>query len=102
MLQKLAFVDSPNKSIYYNNVGYNLLRVGRYQESVCHFRNAIKADPGFAYPINNLGLALIMTQRAEEGKLLLQEARGMDDSHEGYYYRNMGIYYSQQEQYDKA
>lgn len=102
VLQKLLFVDSAHASIYYNNLGYNLLRSARYQESLCHFRNAIKTDPGFPYPYNNLGLALIMTGNHEEGKRHLETARDMDGSHDGYYYRNLGIYHSQKAEYDQA
>lgn len=102
VLQKLVFLDADNSSIYFNNLGYNLLRSARYQESIAHFRSAIKSDPENPYPFNNLGLALIMCGQHNEGLQKLREAHAMPGDHEGFYFRNLGVYYSQTGSYDKA
>lgn len=49
-----------------NNTGSTLSDLGRYQEAIEAYQQAIAIDPQYAYPYNNLGNALAYLNRNEE------------------------------------
>jgi Flp pilus assembly protein TadD len=55
---RTALTLAPGRSGLYNNLGYNLLLQGKFEEATAEFHNAIKADPLSAIAHNNLGDAL--------------------------------------------
>lgn len=77
----------------HNNIGYYKLRLGQYPESIPSFQRALELDPGFAYAQDNLGLALIMTGKPEEGKDCLERALQTEGNDPAYSFRNMAIYF---------
>nr|WP_294859179.1 tetratricopeptide repeat protein [uncultured Fluviicola sp.] len=81
------------KSDIHNNIGYYLLRSGQYNESIPHFREAIKLKPDYGYANDNLGYALIQTGALEEGKKWLEKAVQTKTNNDAYSFRNLALYY---------
>jgi tetratricopeptide (TPR) repeat protein len=73
-------VTYPREPFAFNSLGVALLRVGKFEESIPAFREAIKLDPTFITPYANLAAALLaVDQRAESRAVLKQAAdRGLD------------------------
>jgi tetratricopeptide (TPR) repeat protein len=60
--------------IAYNNLGGTLRRVGRLDEAIADFQNALRIHPGFADIEDNLGEALIASGRLDQAIPHLQQA----------------------------
>jgi tetratricopeptide (TPR) repeat protein len=61
-----ALVHQPGSSISQFNVGITLQTLGRQQEAIPHFEEAIRIKPDDGGTHNNLGFALMMVGRAPE------------------------------------
>jgi tetratricopeptide (TPR) repeat protein len=90
------------KSSLYNGIGYCLTRLGDYQSSLSYFDKAIELDPKFAYPHDNLGYALIILDRLEEGKKHLTDALNLDGNDDAYSYRNLAVYHEKKGNIEEA
>lgn len=87
--------------ILLNNIGYYLLRMEKYEESIPYFDRAIEMEEEFSYPFDNKGFAEIMLGRLEDAQANLNQALMLDDQN-GYCYRNYGILHSKLLQFDTA
>jgi len=85
--------DELLKSDIYNNLGYYSLRLGEYEKSIPYFQEAIKRDPDYGYPNDNLGYAFIQLGKLEEGKTWLEKALLTGTNHKAYSFRNLALYY---------
>jgi tetratricopeptide (TPR) repeat protein len=85
--------DELLKSDIYNNLGYYSLRLGEYEKSIPHFQEAIKRDPDYGYPKDNLGYVLIQLGKLEEGKTWIEKARLTGTNDSAYSYRNLALYH---------
>lgn len=102
--KKLIFLldDDNRKSTIWNNIGYARLRLGKFEQSISAFENAIKLDPEYGYALNNLGFALIMTDNLDEGLKYIEKAIQTGNDHPGYINRNLGLYYQKKNWNEKA
>jgi eukaryotic-like serine/threonine-protein kinase len=66
----------PREAFAFNSLGSALIRLGRYEQSVEPFREAIRLDPRFVPPYGNLGASLMALSRFDESKAVLQQAFG--------------------------
>ncbi len=77
----------PRSSGHWNDLGYNYLEMGRTDEAVEPFREAIRLYPN-AYPYWGLGWALTRLNRFDEAKEVLEQALALSDHplfHSGLY-----------------
>lgn len=95
ILSKLASkeVNKNFKSTVYNNLGYYKLRLGQYESSINELKMAINFNPNYSFSYDNIGFALIMLNRPEEGKEYLNKAIETGNNNMAYSYRNMAMYY---------
>lgn len=75
---KLYFIGSQNNNdslptvsnlqdvVYYTNSGDELLSLGKYEEAITNYDNALAVDPNYIQAINNKGIALADLGRYEE------------------------------------
>jgi len=97
-------IECLDQSIYYNfsnplaynNRGYAFLMLEEYDRAAADFRMAIRNDPKFAFPYNNL--ALVYLRKGETDKVipLIEKSRELNPDnpflalHMGYYHEAMG------------
>lgn len=86
----------------YNNLGYYLLRLCRYDESIPHLREAVRLKPDYGYANDNLGYALIRTGAMEEGKEWLEKALQTKTNDDAYSFRNLALYYQEKGELEAA
>ncbi len=73
-----------------NNTGYTLNSLGRYEEAIEAYRQAIEIDPKYADPYFNLGINLHHLYRYEEAIEAYRQAIEIDPKF-AYAYFNLGI-----------
>ncbi|MEO0895521.1 MAG: tetratricopeptide repeat protein [Bacteroidota bacterium] len=99
----LKIEQNPNsQSTIYNNIGYYMILIGSYEESLPQLEEAIKMDPEMAYAYSNVALALILLDRMEEGLPFLQQAQKMDNHDPGYVHRNYALYFQKKGDFEAA
>ena len=110
---KLAYHDKAleyyNKSIYlgqrsahvYNNKGFTLNIMERYEEAIVTLNKGLKIDSSLADLHSHLGLAKIRTGEIEEGFKDIQYSLKLDENN-AYIYRNLGLYYLEIEDEENA
>jgi len=82
-------------------LGKALCGLGRYTESMEHFREAIRANPGFARAYNDYGILMVMQGRVQEACTLFETALKYDTSCEEAHY-NLGVIHTGRKQFDLA
>ncbi|MGD1958108.1 MAG: tetratricopeptide repeat protein [Fulvivirga sp.] len=102
--QKVLFLtkDELLRANTYNNMGYNLLRVGEYEKSIPNFQNALQIESNYGYAYDNLGYALIQLGRLEEAKQQLDHARSTENNELAYSARNLALYYQAKNETEEA
>ena len=103
-LQKIIFLTNDNilKADVYNNIGYFNLRLEKIENSIVSFEKALSFDPNFGYANDNLGFALIISNKLEEGKRYLEKAIQSENNDDAYSHRNLGIYFQRKGQFEEA
>ena len=64
----------PREAVAFNSLGSALIRLGRFDESVQAFRDAIGLDPRFSPAYSNLAASLLGVDRLAEARAVLQQA----------------------------
>ena len=64
----------PREAFASNALGAALIRVGRFEESIAPFREAIRLDGKFAPAYSNLAAALLASNRYDEARAVLNDA----------------------------
>lgn len=93
--QKALFLTT-NESIkadILNNIGYYLMRLEKFEESLNYFLRCLEINPGFAFANDNYGHALIQLGQLEKGFEYINKALDSDFNDQGYSYRNLGLFY---------
>lgn len=88
------FRERTDRSIILNNIGYAHSYLGRQHEAEGFLRQAMELDPEWAYPMDNLGFALILLGRMDEGVTLVRAAiKAKKRNIRGYTERNLAVYH---------
>jgi len=64
----------PREAFAFNSLGSALIRLGRFEQSVQAFREAIRLDPKFIPAYSNLAAALLALNRFNDARAILQQA----------------------------
>ena len=64
----------PREAFAFNSLGSAYIRLGRFDQSVEAFREAIRLDPKFIPAYSNLAAALLALNRFDEARAILQQA----------------------------
>lgn len=97
---KAVKIDTKN-SIALNNRGYTYNLLKDYENAIKDFDNAISIEEDFAYALNNRGFAKIKLGQKEDGLNDLEKSMTLDGKN-SYCYLNYGIYYYDNQEYQKA
>ncbi len=93
--QKALFLTT-NESIkanFLNNIGYYLMRLEKFEESLTYFLKCLEINPDFAFARDNYGHALIQLGQLEKGLKCVHEAMNSEFNDQTYSYRNLGLYH---------
>lgn len=103
-LQKILFLtnDAHMKADVYNNMGYYYMIKKDYQQGISNFRKALALGSEYGFANDNLGYALIVTGRPEEGLSFVQKAIETGNNDPAYSYRNLALYYQSTHDFAKA
>jgi tetratricopeptide (TPR) repeat protein len=66
----------PREPSAFNSLGVALIRLGRFDQSLAPFREAIRLDPGFITPYANLAASLLALNQLAEARAVLRDAAG--------------------------
>ena len=69
-----ALACTNRNSLAHNNLGLALLRGGRAEEAIAHYREALRINPAFSEAHNNLGVALRQKGQSDEAIAHYREA----------------------------
>jgi tetratricopeptide (TPR) repeat protein len=64
----------PREAFAFNSLGAAFLRLGRFEQSVGPFREAVRLDPKFIPSYSNLSASLLALNRFDEARAILQQA----------------------------
>ena len=64
----------PREAFAFNSLGSAYIRLGRFEQSVQPFREAIRLDPKFIPSYSNLAASLLALSRFDEARAILQQA----------------------------
>lgn len=87
-----------NDANAYNNRGYSFLMLEQYDRAEADFRMAIRHNPTFGFPYNNLGLVYLRKGETDQVLPLIERSRELNPDnphlflHLGYYYQEIGDY----------
>ncbi len=70
-----ALVEAPEHALLHNNYGLSLIESGRAGEALPHLEKAVENSRGVTSFIANLGMALLLLDRADEAILRMESAR---------------------------
>jgi tetratricopeptide (TPR) repeat protein len=76
----------------YNTRGYSKLMLGKYEEAINDFNEAIMLDPYWDYPYNNRGYCYLMLGQLEEGFVDSDSSFNMNPNN-SFSHRNLGVYH---------
>jgi len=76
---KLATELEPTVATYAANYGFQLLQMGKAEESICHLKRAVSLDPDTGFPLTILGDALRQLGREEEALAQFRQAKKLFD-----------------------
>jgi len=91
----------PKNKIALNNKGFSFLETNFYEEAIVLFDKVIDLDKGFIHSYNNRGLAKIKLGMCQEGLDDLAYSFSLEENNP-YYFRNLGIYHLDREEYPQA
>ena len=89
-LWRYALDIGQESSFAQNNLGFALVHRGQLEESIGHFRQALRIDPAFAGAHSNLGFALAGLGRVEEAIDHYREALRINPAHPNGH-NNLGV-----------
>jgi tetratricopeptide (TPR) repeat protein len=78
---------------YYNNIGYDFLKEGKFDEAINSFNTAIEIFPGFTWAYNNLGVSLSRKNDLEGAIRSYEIAILLDPSYEAPYGNIANLYF---------
>ena len=84
-----------------NNAGNALINMGKNEEAIIAFKQAISIDPNYTYPFNGLGNALINLGKNEEAVIACKQAISMDPNYT-YAYNRLGNALNNLGRYEEA
>ena len=87
--------------LVHNNLGSALNELGKYDEAIAHYTEALRIRPNFAEPHYNLGTALARQGKLKEAISHYTEALRIEPGH-AEACNNLGEVLRQQERYDEA
>ena len=87
--------------LVHNNLGSALNELGKYDEAIAHYTEALRIRPNFAEPHYNLGTALVRQGKLKEAISHYTEALRIEPGH-AEASNNLGEVLRQQERYDEA
>jgi tetratricopeptide (TPR) repeat protein len=64
----------PREAFAFNGLGAALIRLGRFEQSVAPFREAIRLDPKFVPAYGNLSASLLAIDQLDEARIVLKQA----------------------------
>ena len=104
VLEKILLItkDKTKKAHAYNGIGYDLLRLKKYEESIPYFTQALENAPNYGYACDNLGCALILSGQPELGKKWLDRALKTGNNDDAYSFRNLALYHQQRNEIELA
>lgn len=104
ILQRILLLTKEHilKAHVYNNIGYYLLRLKKYEESIPYFTQALENAPNYGYACDNLGCALILSGQPELGKKWLGRALKTGNNDDAYSFRNLALYHQQRNEMELA
>ena len=73
MLIRAVKVNAKAPSYFYNLANMEFKR-GSHQDAICHYREAVRLKPDYAYAHNNLGRALTLIGQHDEAKVCFENA----------------------------
>lgn len=76
----------------FNNIGYNLIHLKRYEEAMGYLHQAIAISPHEAFPYNNLGYCNLQLGNFKEALANIQKSCEIDP-YNSFAWRNLGAYY---------
>lgn len=85
----------------WNNLGYAKLMLGRFEEAIKDFTQALYCDNCAAFPFNNRGFCRLQTGDLVSGYSDIVSSLNFDDSN-SYAWRTLGIYYLLKHEYTDA
>lgn len=91
----------PENPRAYNNLGGELLVIGRGEEALMHFKKAIFLDPRYPDPYSNVGYYFVFNGRIQESITYFQKAIELDQNN-AVAYNNLGAAYSDQGLYRES
>lgn len=103
-LQKILLLTKDNilKANACNSIGYNLLRLKEYEQSIPYFIQALEAAQNYGYARDNLGYALIQTGQSDLGKKWLDQALKTGNNDDAYSFRNLALYHQKRGEMEPA
>jgi tetratricopeptide (TPR) repeat protein len=84
----------PNSSVASNNLGIEYFQMGKMDDAVTHFQNAVTANPTYLEAHNNLGGALTTIKELDRAFQAFQAALKIDPKDAGAHYGLGNIYTS--------
>jgi tetratricopeptide (TPR) repeat protein len=87
--------------LVHNNLGSALNELGKYDEAIVHYMEALRIKPNFAEPYYNLGIALARQGKLNEAISHYTEALRIEPGY-AEAHNNLGDVLRQQERYDEA
>lgn len=98
---KLNPADQRTRASLLNIIGNSFAGTGAVDQAFKHFKEAVQADPSFAFPHGNLGNLHFMRQEFAQAEKEFKQALKLNprypDAH-----NNLGILYKNQKKYDLA
>lgn len=88
-----GIMANPNYPDQYNDAGYTLSHLGKYDSSLILLKKALELSPNLAEAYNNLGYTYSMMQRFEEAEKHLLKSIALNSRNETAY-NNLGSTYS--------
>lgn len=91
----------PGNADWYNNRGYALLHLNKFDQAISDFDKSIDLDPYWSFPFNNRGFAYLNLGKLSRGKEDIETAFRLDGDN-GYAKRNLGYYHFLKKEYSEA
>jgi Flp pilus assembly protein TadD len=96
-LYRQAITLDKRRASSYNNLGYNLLLQGRYEEATQSLQQALSLEPDNKRAQNNLAAAYILAGQVDKAMPYMEQTVGQAAAH-----NNLGYIYMSRGEWDKA